>query len=125
MLAVVSKGDYKKAEKYLTDVKDAIRLSLLEKYGNIGVQALMAATPKKTGTTSASWYYKVEDDGEVSTLSFFNSNVNKGVPIAIILQYGHGTGTGGYVAGTDYINPALKPVFDQIINDFWEEVTNL
>lgn len=125
MLVVVSDGDYEKAEKYLTDLKDIARLALLDKYGNIGVNALQAATPKESGLTAASWYYEVSDDGKTSTLSFFNSNINKGVPIAIILQYGHGTGTGGYVQGRDYINPAMKPVFDQIVEDFWEEVTRL
>lgn len=125
MLVVVNEGDYEKANKYLTDLKDIARLALLDKYGRIGVQALMDATPKETGHTAASWYYEVDDNGEVSTLSFFNSYINKGVPIAIILQYGHGTGTGGYVQGRDYINPALQPVFDQMIKDFWEEVTNL
>lgn len=125
MLVVVSNDDYAKAEKYLKELKDLARVALLNKYGNIGVSALQAATPKRTGHTAASWYYKVEDDGKTSTLSFFNSYINKGVPIAIILQYGHGTGTGGYVQGIDYINPAMKPVFDKIIEDFWEEVTRL
>lgn len=125
MIVVVSDGDYEKAEKYLKDLKDIARLALLDKYGNIGVNALQAATPKESGLTAASWYYEVSDDGKTSTLSFFNSNINKGVPIAIILQYGHGTGTGGYVQGRDYINPAMRPVFDQIVEDFWEEVTRL
>lgn len=125
MIVVVSDGDYEKAEKYLKDLKDIARLALLDKYGNIGVNALQAATPKESGLTAASWYYEVSDDGKTSTLSFFNSNINKGVPIAIILQYGHGTGTGGYVQGRDYINPAMRPVFDQVVEDFWEEVTRL
>lgn len=96
---------------------------ILEKYGEIGVQALRAATPIDSGVTAASWSYEVESTGNGYTLSWYNSHMNQGVNIAILIQYGHGTGWGGYVPGTDYINPALRPIFDQIGNDIWREVT--
>lgn len=126
MLVVVeSKGDLKKAEAYLETLLASARTDLLEKYGQMGVDALMSSTPKDSGSTANSWYYEIEDDGSTSSIFFCNSNINKGVPIAVILQYGHGTGTGGYVEGIDYINPALEPVFSKLVKDLWEEVTNL
>lgn len=125
MIVIVDEGDYDKAEKYLKDLKALARVSLLQKYGNLGVSALMQATPKDSGLTAASWFFTVEDDGDTSSINFCNSHINQGVPIAIILQYGHGTGTGGYVQGRDYINPAMQPVFDKIVNDLWKEVTSL
>lgn len=89
------------------------------------MDALSAATPVDSGKTAASWYYTIEIKDDWVILSFSNSNVNKGVPIAVILQYGHGTGTGGWVEGRDYINPALRPIFDKIVKDAWEEVKRL
>lgn len=100
-------------------------LKNLDRLGNEGVLALAAATPVETGKTASSWYYTIEFQNEWVNLSFCNSNVNKGVPIALIIQYGHGTGTGGWVEGRDYINPALKPIFDKIAKDAWEEVKRL
>ena len=91
----------------------------------ISVEALSAATPVDSGLTASSWYYEIEHNDTGASISFFNSNVNEGVPIAIILQYGHGTGTGGWVEGRDYINPAIQPIFDQIANDVWREVTKV
>jgi len=96
---------------------------ILAKYGQMGVDALSAATPVETGMTARSWYYEVEASGGYYRIKWLNSHVNDGVPIAIILQYGHGTGTGGYVAGRDYINPAIKPAFDKIEAEVWKEVT--
>lgn len=119
------KGNYSKTNKWLSKIRLAVDLGILDKYGTQGVAALSAATPVDTGLTSLSWYYKiVQENGRVS-LNFCNSNVNKGVPIAIILQYGHGTGTGGWVEGRDYINPAMQPIFDQIATEAWREVTRL
>lgn len=119
------KGNYSKTNKWLSKIRLAVDLGILDKYGAQGVAALSAATPVDTGLTSLSWYYKiVQENGRVS-LNFCNSNVNKGVPIAIILQYGHGTGTGGWVEGRDYINPAMQPIFDQIATEAWREVTRL
>lgn len=127
MLTVRQKGDFSKLTRYLTDlkgIKTRIR-SILEDYGNRGVLALSKATPVDTGLTSQSWYYEVEVGDTVSSLTFYNSNVNKGIPIAILIQYGHGTGTGGWVQGRDYINPALRPIFDELSDAIWKEVTKI
>lgn len=97
-------------------------LSFLDKFGEQGVRALAEATPKDTGATADSWYYKIVNDGKSYAIQWLNSNVNEGVPIAIILQYGHATGTGGYVEGIDYINPAIQPIFERIARDAWREV---
>lgn len=96
----------------------------LDIYGRMGVEALRSATPIDTGTTAASWRYGVKMEANMVTLYWNNDNDVSGVKVAVILQYGHGTGTGGYVVGLDYINPALKPVFDKIIDEVWKKVTN-
>lgn len=106
-------------------MKRANRLNLdviLNQYGQEGVEALRAATPKDTGTTANSWSYAVHKGTGSITITWSNSNIVDGVPIAVILQYGHGTRNGGYVQGTDYINPAMKPIFDKIAQRAWEEV---
>ena len=95
---------------------------MLDKYGKLGVDALKSATPTETGKTAESWSYEIKNNGSSAVISFLNTNINKGVNIAIILQYGHGTGTGGYVEGRDYINPAIQPVFDALANEAWKEV---
>lgn len=118
-------GNFSKLDNYLEKVKKTINLSALDKYGKAGVQALASATPVKTGKTANSWDYKIENKNGLITISFLNHNIQNGVPIAIILQYGHGTGTGGWVEGRDYINPAIQPIFDTIVKDAWEEVTRL
>lgn len=118
-------GDFSNTKRYLTKARNAARLSILDKYGQQGVAALASATPVDTGLTANSWYYKVEQNNTGAKITFCNSNVQNGVPIAIILQYGHATGTGGWVEGRDYINPALQPLFDRIVNDAWGEVTKL
>lgn len=116
-----SKG---KTEEFLENaLKVVTRTPDLKKYAERGVQALRDNTPKDTGRTANSWYYDIEQKGDSVTISWKNSNINDGVLIAAIIQYGHGTGTGGYVRGTDYINPAMKPVFQQIADDIWREVT--
>lgn len=124
MITVRQKGDFSKLTKYFERVKKAARVSVLEKYAKAGVAALSSATPVDSGTTAASWYYEIERQNGRVAINFCNSNINKEVPIAIILQYGHGTGTGGWVEGRDYINPALQPVFDQLAADAWREVTS-
>ena len=106
-------------------VQRAINLGLLDRYGREGVAALASATPVDSGETANSWYYEIENKKGSATIRFCNSNINKGVPIAIILQYGHGTGTGGWVQGRDYINPAIRPVFDSLVQSAWREVTRL
>ncbi len=125
MISFRQKGDFSKLNKYFERVKEAGKIGVLDKYGRAGVSALASATPTKTGLTASSWYYEIKRDKGSVTIEFLNSNVNKGVPIAIILQYGHATGTGGWVEGRDYINPAIRPIFDNIAKEAWEEVTKL
>ena len=122
MINIRQKGDFKNLSSFLEKTKEKLNLGLLDKYGREGVDALQAATPKDTGKTSESWYYKIERKNGSVSLTFHNSNQNKGVPIAIILQYGHATRNGGYVEGVDYINPALRPIFDKIAEEAWKEV---
>jgi len=122
MINIRQKGDFKNLSSFLEKTKEKLNLGLLDKYGREGVAALQAATPKDTGKTSESWYYKIERKNGSVSLTFHNSNQNKGVPIAIILQYGHATGNGGYVEGVDYINPALSPIFNKIAEEAWKEV---
>lgn len=125
MIKFRHKGDYSKATRYFERLKEAAKLSILDKYGRAGVAALSSATPVDSGLTANSWDYKIEHSSGSDKLVFTNSHINKGVNIAIILQYGHGTGTGGWVQGIDYINPAIRPVFDQIVKEAWEEVTKI
>lgn len=125
MITFRQKGDFSKLTRYLERVKEVIRRGDLDKYGRAGVAALSSATPIDTGLTASSWYYEIEHSNGSAVISFHNSNIQNGVPIAIILQYGHGTGTGGWVEGRDYINPAIRPIFDAIANDAWREVTRL
>lgn len=117
------KGSFKNAERFFDNSNKLSRRlrTAFEKYGAKGVEALRSATPKDTGYTSECWSYTIHNWG----ISFDNSNVVDGYPIAIILQYGHGTRNGGYVPGRDYINPALRPIFDQIAEECWKEVKNL
>lgn len=123
MISISQKGDFSKLTGFLERMKNVIKIGDLDKYGREGVAALSAATPKESGLTANSWYYEIERSKDSISISFHNSNVNKGVPIAIILQYGHGTRNGGYVEGIDYINPAIQPLFNKIAEDAWEEVT--
>ena len=125
MITFRQKGDFSKLTRYLERVKETVKLEDLDKYGREGVAALASATPVDTGLTANSWYYKIENQNGRVSISFLNSNVNKGVPIAIILQYGHGTRNGGWVQGRDYINPAIQPIFDKIVESAWKEVTKL
>lgn len=123
MITVRQKGDFEKLTKYLTTSRKAIRSIDFDKYGREGVEALSSATPVDTGLTASSWYYEVKKTRDSASITFYNSNVQNGIPIAIILQYGHGTGNGGWVEGRDYINPAIQPIFDKIAKEAWEEVT--
>lgn len=125
MISFRQKGDFSKLTRYLERVKNAIRRGALDKFGREGVAALSSATPKDSGLTANSWYYRIENRSGSVTISFHNSNIQNGVPIAVILQYGHGTRNGGWVQGRDYINPAMRPVFDKIANEAWKEVTKL
>lgn len=125
MITFRQKGDFSKTLRYLERAKEAVHLGFLDKYGKEGVLALASATPVDSGLTANSWYYKIEHEKGSATISFHNSNIQNGVPIAIILQYGHGTRNGGWVEGRDYINPAIQPIFDQIAEYAWKEVTKL
>ncbi len=125
MIKVNTTGDFKRITTWLERVRSLAHLSILDKYGKIGVEALRNATPVDTGLTASSWSYEIQNNGEQAILSFHNSNINNYVNIAIILQYGHGTGTGGWVEGRDYINPALQPIFDQLAEEAWKEVTKV
>ena len=123
MIKIIHKGDFSKVIAWLDKAKDADASGVLEKYGKMGVEALRNATPVDTGLTASSWYYKVVKTDDVWAIEFHNDNINKHVNIALILQYGHGTGTGGYVQGRDFINPAIQPIFDEIADEAWKEVT--
>ena len=125
MISFRQKGDFSKLTKYLERVKEGFNVGILDKYGQAGVRALASATPVDTGLTASSWYYKIENNNGSVSIAFYNSNIQNGVPIAIILQYGHGTKNGGWVQGRDYINPAIRPIFDAIVEDAWKEVTKL
>ena len=125
MISFSQKGDFSKLTSFLEKTKEVVKLGDLDKYGKAGVKALESATPIESGLTASSWYYKIENKDGKASINFYNSNIQNGVPIAIILQYGHGTGTGGWVEGRDYINPAIQPIFDKIVNDAWKEVTKL
>lgn len=117
------RGNFNNTEKFLNRVKGREYLNILDMYGQMGVEALAAATPVDTGTTAASWTYEIERTATSTSIFWINTNTNQNVNIAVILQYGHGTGTGGYVQGRDYINPAIRPVFDKIAEEAWRGVT--
>lgn len=123
MIVIKQHGDFRNIEDILKKSTNVNYYQILERYAQAGVEALANATPVDTGLTAESWGYKITHSGTSYTISWTNSNVVKGVPIAIILQYGHGTRNGGYVEGRDYINPALQPIFDKMANDAWKEVT--
>ena len=123
MITFRQKGDFSKLTRFLERAKETVRLGDLDKYGRQGVAALSSATPIDSGLTAESWYYEIENKNGSATIKFNNSNIQNGVPIAIILQYGHGTRNGGWVEGRDYINPAIQPIFDEIANEAWREVT--
>lgn len=122
MISFRQKGDFAKLTRFLEKSKNSVKHSGLDRYGEEGVAALASATPKDSGLTASSWYYKIEQGNGAVSISFHNSNIQNGVPIAVILQYGHGTGNGGWVQGRDYINPAIQPIFDKIVNNAWKEV---
>lgn len=125
MIRFVHKGDFSKTQNFFNKVNEKVKLGDLDKYGREGVAALAAATPVDTGLTAGSWYYEIIRSTDSVILRFNNRNVQNGVPIAIILQYGHGTRNGGWVEGRDYINPAIQPLFDKLVENAWKEVKSL
>ena len=126
ILSIETKGDFSKTLSWLKKIKFDKLMSKLASYGEQGVMALESATPRRTGKTAASWSYEIEQTKDSITISWHNSNMaRETIPIALLIQYGHGTGRGGYVQGVDYINPALKPIFEEITNNVWKEITKL
>ena len=123
MISFRQKGDFSKLTRFMERAKQVVRAGDLDKYGREGVAALASATPVETGLTANSWYYQIENKEGTIKLSFHNSNIQNGVPVAIVIQYGHATGNGGWVQGRDYINPAVRPIFDNITQNIWREVT--
>jgi hypothetical protein len=125
MISITQRGNFKLTETFFNRALTAEYLNALNRCGQAGIAALSAATPVDTGKTASSWDFKVVQTAKGVKIAWFNSNVNNGVPIAILIQYGHGTRNGGFVQGRDYINPAMKPIFDKLANDMWKEVTKL
>ena len=125
MISFRQKGDFSKLTHFLERAKESVRIGDLDKYGREGVAALSSATPIDSGETANSWSYEITNKDGSATITFKNSDSQNGVPIAIILQYGHGTRNGGWVQGRDYINPAIQPIFDEIVNNAWREVTKI
>lgn len=122
MISFRQQGDFSKLTGFFEKVKEVVKIGDLDRYGKEGVAALASATPKDTGLTADSWYYEIVRSSENVRIVWKNSNIQNGVPIAVILQYGHGTRNGGYVQGRDYINPAIQPIFDKIAKESWKEV---
>lgn len=125
MITITEKGDFSNTERYLARLSRAEQFTVLSKYGSLGVNALSNATPADTGRTADSWSYTIEQRPGYYSIRWHNNNVRDGIPIAVLIQYGHGTGTGGYVQGRDYIMPAIRPIFDQILAEAMREVTRV
>jgi hypothetical protein len=125
MITFTQTGNFDKTEAYLARLKQEDLSAVLNKYGEMGVNALSNATPIDSGLTAQSWYYTIESRRGYYSIRWHNSNVQSGLPIAVLIQYGHGTRNGGYVQGRDYIMPAIQPVFDQIAEEAWREVTRV
>lgn len=123
MITFHQKGDFSRVNRYFEKLLNVVKLGELDKYGRQGVEALAAATPRDTGKTAESWKYDIVRGKDSAVIQWYNTNENKGVNIAVILQYGHGTRNGGYVRGRDYINPAIQPLFDEIAETAWKEIT--
>lgn len=123
MIKIRQKGDFNKIEQWFNRMLRRDYLNVLAKYGAMGVQALQAATPVDSGVTADSWAYEIENDGKTVTLGFKNSSQNDGCSIVILLMYGHGTQNGSYVKANDFVNPAVKPIFEELADSAWKEVT--
>ena len=123
MIRIHHRGNFNNLERFFNKVTSRSYLNVLEKYGQMGVEALRKSTPVDTGKTADSWTFEISQTKDATSIAFLNTNVNKGVNIAIILRYGHGTGTGGFVRGRNYIDPVIQPVFDELAEALWKEVT--
>lgn len=122
MISIKTSGSTAKLEKFIHFVTNGDLFRNLEHYGTMGVSALASATPVDSGLTASSWTYEIVRSRGQYSIRWHNTNVVNGLPVAILIQYGHGTGTGGWVQGRDFINPVIQPIFDQIANDVWEQV---
>lgn len=122
MIGVNSKGNFQKTRAFLDKMQKKRHLSELNRYGELGVKALAANTPVDTGKTALSWRYRIVRDRRGVRIEWYNTNVKNRVPVAVLIQYGHGNRSGGYVQGRDYINPAMRPIFDNIARDVWKKV---
>ena len=118
-------GDFTKTQEFLLKLVDKAYLVKLSEYGRQGVEALAAVTPKRTGLTAASWTYEIIDNGKTTTIQWKNTNIQNGINIAVLLDYGHGTGRGTYVQARHYISPAIQPIFDKIAEESWKEITSV
>lgn len=125
MITIIQTGDFNKTEEYLSRLSKGDLSEVLNRYGSLGVNALSNATPVDSGLTSESWYYTIESRPGYYSIRWHNNNQVNGLPIAVLIQYGHGTRNGGYVQGRDYIMPAMRPIFDQIAAEAWKEVTRV
>ena len=125
MITFKQKGDFRKVNSWFERLLEFINLGELDKYGRRGVEALSAATPVKTGLAAHSWTYEIEHSKDGAKIIWHNTDIEGGYNVAVLLQYGHGTRQGGYVQGIDYINPAMQPIFEEIANSAWEEVSKL
>lgn len=125
MITFKQSGDFSKLDRYLKNVSKVSAIDILRRYGQAGVEALKSATPIDTGATAHSWYYEIEQTDNRISINFCNSNIQNGALVAVLIQYGHATNSGSWVEGKDYINPSIKPIFDQIAEDAWREVTRL
>jgi hypothetical protein len=124
VVSIMSSGSFDNTERFLAKIRRGDLYRNLDGYAKQGVAALASATPVESGLTAASWTYEIEASSSGAKITWMNTNVISGFPVAIGLQYGHGTGTGGYVQGRDYINPAIRPIFDQIADAVWRVVTS-
>lgn len=124
MIKVEVKGDFKKTNSFLERAANMFQVGVLDKYGRRGVDALRVATPVDSGETAAAWYYRIVRNRKGVAIEWLNSSENEGIPIVILLQYGHGFDGGGYYEGLDFINPAMRPIFEQIADDAWRELTD-
>lgn len=125
MVVFKHRGNFNNTEKFLKGAAKIEFRRILEDYAQLGVSALASATPVDSGLTADSWGYEINISRGSFSIYWTNTNINDGFPVAIGLQYGHGTGTGGYIQGQDYINPAIQPIFDSIVEAIWGEVTKL
>lgn len=124
MIGFKQRGNFDKTEVFLKKSKEQIFLESLDKHAKRGVAVLSSVTPIRTGVTANSWNYEIRRGKDTTTIYWTNSNTVNGIPLVILLEYGHATRNGGYVKGREFINPTIQPLFDQITNDIWKEVTN-